>query len=77
MDWLRKTPNCGLEEICTFGFHTRTGKGPSSICFNRTGWGHDLLFRAVNSAKIIAEHSPLVHNNEKSADYSPGNGIRV
>lgn len=71
-------PDYGLGEIHTFGFHTRTGKGPSSICFKRTGWGHDLLIREVISVKIIAtERSPLVHNNEKPADYSPGNGIWV
>jgi hypothetical protein len=30
-------------ECRTLGFHTRTCKGPSSICLRSTGCGHDLM----------------------------------
>jgi hypothetical protein len=30
-------------EYQTFGFHTRTCKGPSSICLRSTGCGHALM----------------------------------
>ena len=74
-----KDASCRLHGTHTFGFHTRTGKGPSSICFNRTGWGHDLIVCAVTSAESGCKKKrlPLVHDDKKSADYGSSNGIRV
>ena len=62
--------------MSTFGFHTRTGRGPSSICFNKTGSGQDLQ-TCQHDAKPSHWDLPLVHDDEESADDSTGRNIWI
>lgn len=62
--------------MSTFGFHTRTGRGPSSICFNNTGSGQDLQTRQ-HDIKPFRRDLPLVHNDKEPANNSTSRNIWV
>jgi len=55
--------------MSTFGFHTRTGRGPSSICFNKTGSGQ-VLQTHQHDTKPSLRDLPLVHDDEEPANNS-------
>jgi hypothetical protein len=64
--------------MSTFGFQTRTGRGPSSICFNSTGSGQDLQIHQHAVCHLSqALPLPLVHDDEKAADNSTGRNVWV
>lgn len=49
----------------TLGFHTRTCNGPSSICFKRTGCGHDLVdeLDKMKENKSFTHHRYIIMKN--------------
>ena len=63
--------------MCTFGFHTRTGRGPSSICFNKTGSGQDLQTNQHTLSRPLSVPLPLVHDDEEPADDGTRRNVRV
>lgn len=64
--------------MSTFGFHTRTGRGPSSICFNKTGSGQDLETSQRDVRPLhLGAGLPLVHDDKEPADDSTSRNIWV